>query len=311
MISIPIDHSLNRSDLMRPCSPPRQPRGGASDLNRPLNFFRHEMTTQDQSHRLLLAVKRPASRGTNVVRRGHEQSIGELRTVRFGQKRVDLSFGDRSVGMIGLGLNGPQLTCSCASDNVDPCIRPPPLRPVLPQPDLVELPSIPRSVFQKPPAQPLEVTAKRRPLGITSDLRFDVLKGAWADRNRIRQSRSIADERSGLSGHRRSDRLQCSTTLARAKPLILGSQPIVPSPTAFLTFVSHCCLSQCRSDHRHAGITWQAASNFQCSRRRGDRRGLLETSRPRWFRRGCDWWRRSRGRRRGPNFKWDSSYLSF
>ena len=118
MISISIDHSLNRRGLMRSCRPPIQPRGGSSNLNRPLNFFRQKMTTQDQTHRLLLAVQRPASRGPNVVRRGHEQSIGELRAIRFGQERVDFSLGDRSVGMIRLGLNGPQFTRPRASDNV-------------------------------------------------------------------------------------------------------------------------------------------------------------------------------------------------
>ena len=72
MISIPIDHSLNRSGLMRSCSPPRQPRSGSSNLNRPLNFFRQEMTTQNQTDLLLLTVQRPASRGSNVVCRRHE-----------------------------------------------------------------------------------------------------------------------------------------------------------------------------------------------------------------------------------------------
>ncbi len=182
MISIPIDYGLNRSRLVRPCSPPRQSRGGSSNLNRPLNFFRQEMTTQDQAHRLLLAVKRPASRGPNVICRGHEQSIGELRTVRFGQERVDFSLGDRPVGMIRLGLNGPQFSGPRASDDVDPRIRPPPLRPILPQPNLVELTAIPWSVFQEPPAQPLEVATKRRPLGITANLRFDVLEGSGGGR---------------------------------------------------------------------------------------------------------------------------------
>lgn len=81
MISIPIDHSLNGRGLMRSCCPPSKSRGASSNLNRPLNFFRQEMTTQDKPYWLLLSVQRPASRGPNVVRRGHEQSIGELQTV--------------------------------------------------------------------------------------------------------------------------------------------------------------------------------------------------------------------------------------
>ena len=155
---------------MRSCRPPRQPRGGSFNLNRPPNFFRQELTTQHQPHRLLLSVQHPASRGPNVIRRGHEQSIGELRTIRFGQERVDLTLGDRSVGVIRLGLNGPQLARPRAHNEVDSRIRPPPLRPILPQPNLVELASIPGSVFQEPLAQPLEVTTKRSSICLTPNL---------------------------------------------------------------------------------------------------------------------------------------------
>ena len=77
MVSKPVDHGLNRSGLMRSCRPSRQPRGGSSNLNRPLNFFRQEVTTQDKPHRLLLSVQRPASRGPNVIRRGHESAAAE------------------------------------------------------------------------------------------------------------------------------------------------------------------------------------------------------------------------------------------
>ena len=179
MVSKSFDHGRNRCGLMGSCLPPRQPRGRSSNLNRPLDFFRQEMTTQDQTHRLLLTVKRPTSRGPNVVRRGHQESVGKLRPVGFGQERVDFSLRDRSVRMIRLGLNGPQLPRARSGDDVDSRIGPPPIRPILPQPDLVELTSIPRSVQQEPLAEPLEVAAKCRALGITADLRFDVLEAAF------------------------------------------------------------------------------------------------------------------------------------
>ena len=55
-------------------------------------------------------------------------------------------------------------------------IRPPPLRPILPQPHFVELTAIPRRIFQEPLAQPLEVTTKRRAFGIAPNLGFDELE---------------------------------------------------------------------------------------------------------------------------------------
>lgn len=178
VVSKAVDRGVNRSRLVSSCIPSWQSRGCSSNLNRPLNFFRQEMTSQDEAYRLLLAVKRPAGCGSNGVRRGHEQPIGELRTVRFGDKRVNLSLGDRSVWMIRLGLNGPQLTRPRASDDVDSRVRPPTIRPILPQPDFVELTSIPGSVFQEPLAQPLEVATECSSFGITTDLSFDVLEGA-------------------------------------------------------------------------------------------------------------------------------------
>ncbi len=164
--------------------PPGQRCGRCSNLNWPLNFFRQKMPSQDQPHRLLLPVERPAGCDPNGVRRGHEQSIGELRAIRFGQERVDFTLGDRSVRMIRLGLNGPQLARPRASDNVDSRIRPPTIRPILPHPNFVELASVSGSVFQEPPTQPLEVATECRSFGIATDFSFDVLEGA-VDRGRI------------------------------------------------------------------------------------------------------------------------------
>ena len=120
-------------------------RGATLDGSRgiqPTDCFRQEMSTQNQTDRLLLAVKGPASRGTDVIRRGHEQSPGEMRAIRFEQERVNLSLGDRSVGMIGLRLNGPQFSGPCSSDDVDPCISSPTIGPVFPEPDFVKLASM-------------------------------------------------------------------------------------------------------------------------------------------------------------------------
>lgn len=79
--------------------------------------------------------------------------------------------------MIRLGLDGPQFPCARVSDDVDSRIRSPPIRPILPQPDFVELASIPGSVFQEPLAQPLEVATECSSIGIKTDLGFDVLEG--------------------------------------------------------------------------------------------------------------------------------------
>ncbi len=101
--------------------------------------------------------------------------------------------------MIRLGLNDPQFSRSRASDEVDSRIRSPLLRPILPQPNLVELTSIPGSVFQEPLAQPLKITTKRRPLGIAADLRFDELEAAF------HQARIECVRRWHVSNHRSGD----------------------------------------------------------------------------------------------------------
>ena len=180
MVAKLIDHGGERGCLMRAHFPSIEPPDRSSNLNRARNFFRQEMTTQDQPDRFLLAVQGSASRGSNIVRRRHQQSIRELRTVGFGQERVDFSFGNRAFGMIGLGLDRPQFARPRARDDVDSRVSPPSIRPVLPQPHFVELAPIPRSVFQEPLAKPFEVTTKRCPFGIAANLRFDVLECAFA-----------------------------------------------------------------------------------------------------------------------------------
>ena len=89
--------------------------------------------------------------------------------------------------MIGLGLNGPQFARPGARDDVDSRVNTPPVRPVFPQPDFIELTSIPWSIFEEPFAEPLEVSAKRCAFRITADLRFDGLESAG------RQSRLSCD----------------------------------------------------------------------------------------------------------------------
>ena len=107
MVAKLIDHGGERGCLMRAHFPSIEPPDRSSNLNRARNFFRQEMTTQDQPDRFLLAVQGSASRGSDVVRRRHEQSIGELRTVRFGKERVNFSLCYCAVWMIGLGLDRP------------------------------------------------------------------------------------------------------------------------------------------------------------------------------------------------------------
>ena len=96
-----------------------------------------------------------------TVRGRHQEAMGKLGTARLRQERVDFAFGDRSIRMIGLLLNRPQF--AGASDDVDSCIGSPPLRPVLPQPDFVELAPILGRVLQEPLTQPFKVAAERHP----------------------------------------------------------------------------------------------------------------------------------------------------
>ena len=172
----PVDHSLNCGGLVGTRIPPGQRCGRSSNLNRPLKFLGQEVATQDKAHRLLLSVQRSTSRGSNVVRGRHQETIGKLGAARLGQERVDFAFWDRSIRMIGLRLNRPQFAGSRASDDVDSRIGAPPLRPVLPQPDFVELSPIPRRVLQEPFAQPFKVATERSPFRLTTDLGFDVLE---------------------------------------------------------------------------------------------------------------------------------------
>ena len=176
LVAEPLNNGIDRGHLVNSGGPSIQRRGGVSNLIRPFNFFGQEMTTQNKADRFLLTVQRPPSCGSNVVRRGHEQSICELRTVGFGKERVDFSFGNRAIGMIGFCLDCPQFSRSRAGDDVDSGIGAPPIRPILPQPHFIELTPIPRRILEEPFAQPFEVASKRCPLRITANPGFDGLK---------------------------------------------------------------------------------------------------------------------------------------
>ena len=91
--------------------------------------------------------------------------------------------------MIGLGLNGPQFARPCARDDVDSRVNTPPVRPVFPQPDFIELTSIPWSIFEEPFAQPLEVAAETRAVSLATNKGFDLLKPHFClDQTRIVRS---------------------------------------------------------------------------------------------------------------------------
>ena len=159
--------------------PPRQPRGCSSNLDRPPNFFRQEITTQYEPHWLLLIVKRPAGSGPNVVRRGHEESIDELATVRIRQERVDFwlseSLGQDDRPWPEWPTTSPRaFGRRCRFPHRSPTD---PANPSTARLGRTDLDSAERSA--EPLAEPLEVATKCRPLRITANLRLDVLEAAF------------------------------------------------------------------------------------------------------------------------------------
>jgi hypothetical protein len=102
MVSKPVDDGLDRSGLVGSCIPPRQPRGCSPDLNGPVHFFRQEVTTEDQPHRLLLAVKRSAGCGADVVRRGQQESIVRVARTNVVRGGVFQSFFQRKCRYVNL-----------------------------------------------------------------------------------------------------------------------------------------------------------------------------------------------------------------
>jgi len=179
MVSKPVDHGRNRGGLMGSCLPPRQARGRSSNLNRPLNFFRQEMTTQDQTHRLLLTVQRPTSRGPNVVRRSHQESVGKLRPVLIptGTSRflASGSLGQDDPPWLEWPTTPPH-ACGrrCRFRHRSPTD---PANPSTATRVRTDLDTAERSA--RTTGRATRSRHKCRALGITADLRFDVLEAAF------------------------------------------------------------------------------------------------------------------------------------
>ena len=61
--------------------------------------------------------------------------------------------------VVALGLDGPRVAFGVLGDQVDATVRPPPMRPVVPQPHLGEPVRVPGVGFEEPFADPFELLA--------------------------------------------------------------------------------------------------------------------------------------------------------
>lgn len=81
------------------------------------------------------------------------------------------------MGCIALGLHGPEVAVAVAKDQIDAAIRPPALRPVIPQPDLVDLRGPLGVGGQEPFDEMLELPATPGGIGVEAVEEFGDIAG--------------------------------------------------------------------------------------------------------------------------------------
>ena len=127
------------------------------DPVRPYELTLHQLGPQQRLRRHLLTGKRPLRVRTQPVRRRNQQPKREPRTRRLRQETVDVRLRHRRRRRVMLCLDRPQLTLPCTGDQIDAGVRTPPIPPLVPQPDLLELCCVDRVVLKKPLAETLKL----------------------------------------------------------------------------------------------------------------------------------------------------------
>ena len=107
----------------------------------------------------LLPLDRPARPLADPVGGGDQQAIDEAGAGRLAQERVNVGLLDRVGGVVCLRLDRPKPAVLFLGDQVDPRIRPPVLRPLGPEPDVLEAAPVLGGVGQIPVAESLELVS--------------------------------------------------------------------------------------------------------------------------------------------------------
>ena len=155
--------ALMRPGLFRGQPPRTQIRWGAG----PVDLGGVQITKKENTRLLLLGLYRALG---GLPRSGRSsRSVGETRTwaARLRQEGVHVVLGDSVGGVIGLGLDRPQVSVTVLGDQVDTGVSAPPARPVLPQPHAAQLVRVDRVMRQEPLADALKLPAPPTWVGVT------------------------------------------------------------------------------------------------------------------------------------------------
>ena len=102
---------------------PGERSGLFSDADWPMNFGRQKFAAQHQTDRLFLAGDGIAGIAANVVGRGDDQAVVELRPIGFREERIEFALRNGSIGVNRFRLNGPKFPIRGLRNQVDPFVR--------------------------------------------------------------------------------------------------------------------------------------------------------------------------------------------
>ena len=88
-----------------------------------------------------------------------QEPVADVLVGRLGEKLVDIALGHAVFRVVALGLDRPVLAVPVLSDQVNAAVRPPPARPVVPQPHVDQPVRIPGIGFEEPLTDALELLA--------------------------------------------------------------------------------------------------------------------------------------------------------
>lgn len=125
-----------------------------------------EVGQQKTDNGLFLGVADLSGIAADQIRGGDQQAVGYAFAIGLAEEFIDIVFGDVVVGRVALGLHGPVLAVLVAKYQVNPTVRTPAFRPVIPQPDLVDLRGPLGVSLQKPFDEVLELLAPFCGVGI-------------------------------------------------------------------------------------------------------------------------------------------------
>jgi hypothetical protein len=126
---------------------------------RPADLRSLQIIEQELPNGLFLRLHCALGEPGHLIRGRYQKPVGELWSGGLREKAVDVSFLDRVLRLVRLRLDGPEVAVMCLPDQVYAGVDPPTSRPVVPEPDLLNLSAVDRVVEEIPPTNRFELAA--------------------------------------------------------------------------------------------------------------------------------------------------------